>query len=176
MADFIPFPKIPRYKGAGIIITEKIDGTNAQVYITDNGQLHVGSRTRWISPEHDNFGFARWVRDNEESVRKLGVGHHYGEWWGPGIQRGYSGKEKVFSLFNAHRHDNVTETTGNDRIRTVPVLYKGESSDAQIDACIANLDVCGSVVSPGFMRPEGIVIYHVASRQSFKWTFGGDHK
>ncbi len=35
----------------------------------------------------------------------------------------------------------------------------------------------GSVVSPGFMRPEGIVIFHVASGQIFKATLDGDgHK
>lgn len=39
-------------------LTEKIDGTNAQVYIADDGRVVAGSRTRWISPEDDNFGFA----------------------------------------------------------------------------------------------------------------------
>ena len=37
MTEFQPFPKIPRLSRE-IVITEKIDGTNAQILITDDGQ------------------------------------------------------------------------------------------------------------------------------------------
>jgi hypothetical protein len=69
------------------VITEKIDGTNASILITDDGSdiAGVGSRTRWITPEDDNHGFAKWVKANHEELLKLGPGHHFGEWWGNGI-------------------------------------------------------------------------------------------
>ena len=100
--DFKEFPKMPRLSRE-IIVTEKIDGTNAQVAVAeldgysspgavwegDGLAIYAGSRTRWITPEADNFGFAAWVRDNAEELATLGPGNHFGEWWGRGIQRGY---------------------------------------------------------------------------------------
>lgn len=51
--DFVKFPSIARYS-RDCVITEKIDGTNAQICITEDGQFLTGSRTRWITPENDN--------------------------------------------------------------------------------------------------------------------------
>lgn len=176
--EFKAWPKIPRLRGKGIIITEKIDGTNAVLFVSEDPKECVlaGSKSRWLTPENDNFGFARWVQENEFAVRKLGLGYHYGEWWGPGIQRGYGNKVKVLSLFNTWRHDNVMMTTGSDRIRTVPVLYEGPWYRDTIDLTMQRLDIDGSYACPGFYRPEGIVVYHVDSRQHFKYTFDGDKK
>src|SRR4051812_9704882 len=104
MIPFIEFPKIPRLKRT-IVVTEKLDGTNASILVPeDDGPLLAGSRTRWITPEDDNYGFARWVRDREADLRvALGYGHHFGEWWGSGVQRRYGIAEKRFSLFNVGR-------------------------------------------------------------------------
>src|SRR5687767_1693749 len=84
---FTPFPSISRLS-RDIVVTEKLDGTNAQIHITQDGRVLAGSRNRWITPEADNFGFARWVAAHEDELRALGPGSHYGEWWGQGIQRG----------------------------------------------------------------------------------------
>ena len=65
MSEFMEFPKIARLSRA-CTITEKIDGTNASVFIGENGTFLCGSRTRWITPEDDNFGFARWAHDHKE--------------------------------------------------------------------------------------------------------------
>lgn len=97
--NFVGFPKIARLN-RDCIITEKIDGTNAQICITEDGGFLVGSRKKWITPENDNYGFARWAYENKEELLKLGVGSHFGEWWGQGIQRRYNMDKKVFSLFN----------------------------------------------------------------------------
>lgn len=75
--EFQEFPKMARLS-RDIIITEKIDGTNAQLLITEAGDLLVGSRTKWITPQDDNAGFARWVEENKENILKLGVGRHFG--------------------------------------------------------------------------------------------------
>ena len=79
--EFIPFPKIARLSRLAIV-SEKIDGTNAQVLITEDGDIFAGSRSRWITPEDDNYGFARWVEGNKDTLLKLGPGRHMGEWWG----------------------------------------------------------------------------------------------
>lgn len=126
---FEEFPKIARLSRE-CVITEKIDGTNAQVHIiaassledglsvvgplarlavsvdTERGLVMLaGSRTQHITPERDNHGFARWVTEHARELFALGEGRHFGEWWGSGIQRGYGLQkgEKRFSLFNVAR-------------------------------------------------------------------------
>ena len=118
MQEFIKFPKMGRFSRQ-CVVTEKIDGTNAQLFIVecdgyaedeavfqkDGLALFAGSRKRWITPKNDNFGFAAWVYDHGEELLTLGPGRHFGEWWGSGIQRGYGldKGEKRFSLFNVIR-------------------------------------------------------------------------
>ncbi len=170
MSEFEPFQKIPRLK-RGCVITEKIDGTNAQVYFADDGTMHVGSRNRWITPDNDNYGFARWCADNEQELRKLGPGRHFGEWWGSGIQRRYNVPDKRFSLFNVGRW--ATQELPSC-VSLVPVLHNGEFTTNAVDAALDLLRTQGSVASPGFMNPEGIVVFHVASQTLYKVTLGDD--
>ncbi len=175
MSEFQAFNKIPRLK-RGCVITEKIDGTNAQIYFTDEGQMFVGSRNRWITPEDDNYGFARWVHENEAELRKLGPGRHFGEWWGAGIQRRYDLTEKRFSLFNVGRW-SAPGIVLPSCVSLVPVLHNGEFSTNAVDAAMDLLRTRGSVASPGFMNPEGVVVFHVASQSVYKVTLGDDgHK
>lgn len=104
LSAFVEFPKIARLSRE-CIITEKIDGTNGQICIADDGKMLVGSRSRWITPEQDNYGFARWAMEHRDELMTLGVGRHFGEWWGSGCQRGYNlpKGEKRWSLFNVSR-------------------------------------------------------------------------
>jgi hypothetical protein len=167
--EFVEFPKMPRLSRE-IIVTEKIDGTNAQVHITEGGELFAGSRSRWITPEADNFGFARWVADNADALRELGSGSHFGEWWGAGIQRRYGLAEKRFSLFNVDRWGESRPSCCG----VVPVLYRGDFNTDAIEACLADLRENGSRAAPGFMNPEGVVVFHLAGRVGFKKTLHKD--
>lgn len=172
---FVEFPKINRLKD-GCIITEKIDGTNAQIHILEDGTVLAGSRNRYVTPEVDNYNWARWVKDHEDELRLLGPGRHYGEWWGIGIQRGYGLYERRFSLFNTHRW-RVGNLDLPSCCSVVPVLYNNTFSTGAVDITLAELGASGSVAAPGFMNPEGIVVYLPALRASFKVTFDGDrHK
>lgn len=167
---FVGFQKLTRLS-KGTLITEKIDGTNAQVLVTSEGLVVAGSRNRYLTVEDDNFGFARWVKDNEEELRKLGPGRHFGEWWGLGVQRGYGLKEKRFSLFNTGRWSNERPAC----CHVVPLLYAGEFTSEAVEKALADLAQRGSVASPGFMNPEGVVVF--AGGSLFKKTLGGDgHK
>lgn len=205
MSAFEGFPKMARLSRE-CIITEKIDGTNAQIYITDKDPcvtdgsiaesgglvMFAGSRTRWIAPESDNFGFAAWVKANADQLFGLGAGRHFGEWWGCGIQRGYGLTEKRFSLFNTLRwclHDaEPAQIPGADPrivktqqrlpecVGLVPVIYRGIFTTAACDNAICDLSEFGSRAVDGFMRPEGIVCYHIAGGVGFKKTLEKDEQ
>lgn len=172
LIPFIPFPKIARLSRLAVV-TEKIDGTNAQIHITDAGDMLIGSRTRWITPKDDNHGFAAWAEDHRSELLALGPGSHFGEWWGQGIQRRYGLTEKRFSLFNVGRW---RETPPPACCRLVPVLYEGPFDTMDVPLILARLRDSGSVAAPGFMNPEGIVIYHAAARQLFKKTLERDEE
>jgi len=174
----IPFPEMPKIPrlSRDCVITEKIDGTNANIYITDDGQFLTGSRTKWITPgkQTDNYGFSRWAHEYRADLMKLGPGHHFGEWWGLGIQRGYGLTEKRFSLFATHRWSDPAVRPACCSV--VPVLYYGIFSTEVIWRIIDDLAAVGSVAAPGFGQPEGVVIYHEASKQLFKKTIEKDDK
>lgn len=172
--EFVEFPKLPRLS-RDVIVTEKIDGTNAQIWISDDlTQVVAGSRSRWIYPNNgnaeDNFGFATWVEANRAELLKLGPGRHFGEWWGSGIQRKYGLTEKRFSLFNVSRWENERPAC----CHVVPVLYRGLFSTDYIDSILHDLRENGSAASPGFMNPEGIVVFHIAANIGFKKTIHKD--
>jgi hypothetical protein len=174
MADFEPFEKMARLS-RGCVITEKLDGTNAQVFIEDDGvTMHTGSRNRWITPEDDNYGFARWAVENRDELLKLGPGRHFGEWWGSGIQRRYglTGGDKRFSLFNTGRW--LSNPDKPECCHVVPLLYAGPFTDTAVASALAILADTGSYAAPGFMDPEGVVVFHSASRTLFKKTIKND--
>lgn len=167
--EFIEFPKMARLSRE-IIITEKIDGTNACVFVGEDGTIKAGSRTRWITPQDDNFGFAAWVERNADALRELGPGRHYGEWWGKGIQRGYGLTERRFSLFNVSRWSGTRPAC----CHVVPVLHRGNFDMSSILDALDDLRDFGSRAVEGFMRPEGIVVFHTAANIGFKKTLEKD--
>lgn len=190
--EFTPFPKISRLSRE-CVITEKIDGTNAQIFIgqRDLCPTHpafvvalssdeslfmlTGSRNRWITPENDNYGFAAWAKTNAEELFKLGPGHHFGEWWGAGIQRRYGLTEKRFSLFNTLRWANPeTSERPPACCSVVPELYRGLFDTSAINGVLNSLAEKGSAAAPGFLQPEGIIVYHLASKTLFKKTILDD--
>lgn len=213
---FQSWPKIARLN-RDICITEKLDGTNAAIGIYTEGKniaapgggcetvptgnliVYAQSRTRIITPEQDNMGFAAWVKENEEALKLLGPGLHFGEWWGQKIQRGYGMRHRTFSLFNTRRWCEKLEWAAvitdlkkkGINIDVVPVLYtgprlmpqgigkEGEAFYTPLDAAryaIQSLNLLGSAAVPGFMDPEGIVVFHTASQTAFKVTCEKDEQ
>lgn len=202
---FAPWPKIPRLR-RNIIITEKIDGTNAQISIRpypgqrdiqddprdifvedadgDCWFVRAGSRTRWLTTEHDNAGFFLWVHAYANLlVPLLGEGRHYGEWWGRKVQRTYNLDHNRFSLFNVTRWRTDITTPGplewdakiaGINLDVVPVLAAGSWSDELVDGALTKLRNYGSVAAPGYDNPEGIVVFHAASRSTYKVLLEND--
>lgn len=188
--EFQEFPKMARL-ARDMIVTEKIDGMNAQVFIAEDGTILAGSRSRWISPADDNFGFAAWVEEHRDELLTLGPGRHFGEWWGRGIQRGYGLQARRFSLFNSTRwaaHDEDVQPIPSLDPRAevkmqqrppkccdvVPVLIRGPFRTDAVDAALRLLRERGSYAAPGFMKPEGVVVFHTAGNVGFKKTVEKD--
>lgn len=199
--EFQKWASIPRLSKELVTVTEKIDGTNscirirpvdsedaygrvplAVVVLSDTEVYYVWaqSRTRFIFLAEDNFGFARWVYDNApELVKILGVGDHYGEWWGSKIQRGYGldKGERAFSLFNAPRwsetlHHNEPRTSISN-LYVVPTLYTGSLYDLNLSELREDLEANGSVVQPGF-KAEGMIVYLRELKASYKVLLEND--
>lgn len=202
--EFTPFPKIPRLNrtitvtekldgtNAAVVIVEVPFGQGvfpdpnrialvafeapcAEDYPDFEYHVYAQSRNRFIKPGDDNYGFAAWVKKNAETlVATLGAGTHFGEWYGAGIQRGYGILGKRFALFNTDRWGHLTDASPIPELGVVPVLYQGVYDNSEINLALALLHFDGSVASPDFMRPEGIVIWHHAARTSYKVTLEGD--
>lgn len=188
MLEFKEFPKIARLN-RGVIVTEKIDGTNGQVHIRklDGTSEHgidslvatsedffcvrAGSRNRWLRHDSsdDNYGFGRWVAAHADELAKLGAGTHYGEWWGQGIQRGYGEISKHFSLFNVARWSESRPACCD----VVPIVLSGTGFDS-VSVALDMLREFGSMAAPKFMKPEGIMAFHTASRTYHKVTLEKD--
>jgi len=189
--NFQEFPKIARFSRE-VIVTEKIDGTNGVIHIGEDGEFLVGSRTRWITPDNDNHGFARWAYEHQDELLELGPGRHFGEWWGSGIQRGYGlpKGDKRFSLFNVIRwclHGQKPQPipTADPRVvkmqdvlppcvGLVPVLWRGLFDNLNVGMIVSDLRLRGSQAAPGYMKPEGVIVFHVAGNVGFKKTLERD--
>lgn len=191
MNDFPKYGKTHRLYD-DILITEKLDGTNGLIQVklveepgyrplpgetlvllpdTTQVTVRAGSRERWLTSEKrdDNYGFARWVEENADMLALLGEGHHYGEWWGNGIQRKYGMAEKRFSLFNPFLVHQVPAGI----IEFVPILYQGLFSHTAIQAALRSLAYNGSQAAPGFMQAEGIIVRLMQARVNLKVIIDG---
>jgi len=174
--EFIEFPKIARLSRE-CVITEKIDGTNGCICIGEDGSFQVGSRTRWLNAQTgDNHGFLLWALTNKDELMKLGPGAHFGEWWGSGIQRGYGlvKGENRFSLFNVHRWADAAIRPACCSV--VPTICRGMFTTDLAEEALSELKNHGSLASEGFMKPEGIVIFHTAGGYLFKKTIEKDEQ
>jgi hypothetical protein len=191
VSKYPAFPKIPRWDRE-ILLTEKIDGTNGLIRIqpasfsvaedievqawppvaqAEDGEwydVQPGSRNRWLTPESDNHGFGKWAQNNAAELVKLGPGHHFGEWYGQGINRGYGLDGKRFMLFNTSRWAEAEVRPACCEVATVLGRTTGAQLGADLTAVIDDLNTHGSRHVPGYTKPEGIVLFHIAGNHLFK--------
>lgn len=179
-----------------VIVTEKIDGTNACLVFDDNGEMFAQSRNRIITPGTDNQGFARWAYHNQEELfHILGPGRHFGEWWGRSIGRKYNMEHNVFSVFNVGRFykaepgdplnsmsTRAATSSIFDQVSAVPHIYTGEYNSAEMQAAINDLRLTGSKASAvygiDYKDPEGVCFYFREFDKVAKLVFAnpGKHK
>lgn len=174
--EFVGMEKIYRLN-RDWVITEKLDGTNASILWSaterdedlalgefDGRWLYAASRTRWITPDSDNHGFARWVADHAEDLASLGPGRHFGEWFGLGINRGYGLKEKRLALFDQKWADPWARP---ECCTVVPVLgvINGYDIGNEVEGWLDYLRKYGSQMVAGFPHAEGVVAQHSQAKK-----------
>ena len=79
--------------------------------------------------------------------------------------------EKRFSLFNIHQWVDGRPAC----CHVVPVLWQGAFDSYFINQVLEELKL-GSYAAPGFMNPEGIMVFHTAGNNMFKVTCENDEK
>ena len=92
----------------------KLHGTNAAVRIEPDGTVVAQSRNRDLTTTDDNCGFAAFVERTADLWREAvdtwgGTRTYFGEWIGPGIQKGVAASaipRRTFCIF-AERIDGV---------------------------------------------------------------------
>lgn len=92
----------------------KLHGTNAGIQIKPNGEVLAQSRTAILGSGNDNAGFSAWVDSTQEYWKAFTDPKQiivvYGEWCGPGIQKGTAINqipEKSFCVFAVQCGDNL---------------------------------------------------------------------
>ncbi|MEU6246461.1 RNA ligase family protein [Glycomyces sp. NPDC047010] len=181
------WPKTPRLT-TPFVITEKLDGTNACIAISRLGDrsgvsaadldfpehhgvtvvytedgcfaVRAASRTRWIAPgPRDNFGFAQWASEHAGPLTLLGVGRHYGEWVGRGIQRGYGMDHRVWALFD-EKWRNALPYGLPPNVGVVPRIATaaGHELTKRVAWALDHLDKEGSYIGAPGAVAEGVVV------------------
>lgn len=96
----------------------KIDGTNSQCYLNDNGELRCGSRNRELTLDNDNAGFYNSMINEKNIIDYL---HKYpnhrifGEWLVPHSLKTYRDDAwRKFYIFD------VCENDENDKLKYIP--------------------------------------------------------
>lgn len=89
-------PLIPRHDT--IYVQPKLDGSNAQIFLKDDGSIGWGSRNHELNAEHDTLKMKGYIESNYDSLMKalvqLSETHRcpcilYGEWLVPHTIRNY---------------------------------------------------------------------------------------
>ena len=203
--EFKPWPKTTRLF-RDIVITEKIDGTNAAVQIIkadgithwkfEDGRreffdpqplnivnyqdeiyiVYAQSRNRLIFPGADNYGFAGWVAEHAFSLVV-----HLGE----GTHYGeWWGAGIGRNYGQARKRFSLFNThrfkdiyeESHGLIGCVPVLAQHTFDQDVIEDTLRELKFNGSFAAPGFMNPEGICVYHTQTKLVQKVTLDNNDK
>jgi len=124
MTAFFPWPSIGKLSdirppSSGRVSYRpkvKLHGTHAAIRIDSvqhEGTVTAQSRTRDLTVGEDNFGFASWVEHYSEALTPWHEDRVlYGEWYGPGVQKGVALSEvgrRKFAVYAA-RYGSVLVT------------------------------------------------------------------
>lgn len=93
------------------VVFYKIDGTNASVWMGDDGNICAGSRNRELSLDNDNQGFMEHVTDNDlfyNLLRDRPNWRLYGEWLVPHSLKTYRQEAwRKFYVFDVMQDDQL---------------------------------------------------------------------
>lgn len=105
--------------------TVKLHGTNAGISCTPDGEIIYRSRSRIITPDDDNYGFARHMASEHDTVCDVlsSIASNgqmvtiFGEWCGAGVQGGVAigAERKMFVVFAARVGDEWIDESHVER-------------------------------------------------------------
>ena len=162
-------------------IFPKIDGTNSQVWLDDDGNLCAGSRNRKLTIENDNAGFFEAILKDDRVKRYLDdhPGHRlYGEWLVPHSLKTYRDDAwRKFYVFDVcvdaetldgveyipyEEYAPVLMEYGLDFIDPIKVIVNPSQDDL-----IHCLDINDFLIQDGKGVGEGIVIKNYSYKNKF---------
>lgn len=169
----------PEVEGIEVGVTyifPKIDGTNASVWF-DNG-LKTGSRTKEITPENDNAGFAKFVQSSaklNQFFKEFPDVYLYGEWLVPHSLKTYKDTAwKKFYIFDVMQNDKfipyefykpMLEKYNLDYISPIAIIQNGSE-----DQYVKLLQNNNFLIEDGNGIGEGIVIKNYYFENKYKRT------
>jgi len=144
----------------------KLDGTNASVWMDDDGEIQAGSRNRHLTLDNDNAGFLAWVRD-QDNLREYFADYPndtlYGEWLVPHSLKTYRDdawrKFYVFDVMNAgvyghfEQYVDGLDQYGIDYLSPIAIVKNGTA-----DLFTGLLEKNTYLIKDGEGAGEGIVI------------------
>ncbi len=120
----------------------KIDGTNASVWLNEDGTVGAGSRNRSLSLESDNAGFYAWVQGQDNIKRFLKAYPDvilYGEWLVPHSLKTYRSEAwRRFYVFDVKQGDAFLpydeyklymDAFGFDYLAPIRIIKNGRDED-----------------------------------------------
>lgn len=151
-------------------IFSKIDGTNASVYLGDDGIVHAGSRKRELGVEsdQDNAGFYKWVLTQDNLCQFVKDNPHlrlFGEWLVPHALKTYRDDAwKKLYVFDVYDHNQNRFLTYDEyklllekyNIEYIPCLWK--IKNPTIDMLLDLLPKNTYLIKDGEGFGEGIVV------------------
>lgn len=151
--------------GDSIVITEKIDCSNASFTLDENGELQVFSRNVQLDESNNLNGFFQWVHENIKIDEIIPDYIYFGEWLGTPHKVSYLGYEKQFFLFDVYSKSDsiylpfraVKSEARWVGLNLVPVFYEGEFvSFEHLESYVGKTALNGKIgeLSSG----EGIVV------------------
>ncbi|MCM3387257.1 RNA ligase family protein [Ureibacillus chungkukjangi] len=114
------------------LIFPKLDGTNASVWLDNEGNIKGGSRNRQLTLENDNAGFYAYVVENEKLkgyLAKYPTHRLYGEWLVPHSLKTYRDDAwRKFYIFD------ITIDKEDDSVEYIPYdIYKPLLDEFDLD-------------------------------------------
>lgn len=154
----------------------KIDGTNASVWMNDDGVMCAGSRNRELTLDNDNAGFLKAMCQHEGVIDFLTSNPHlrlYGEWLVPHSLKTYREdawrKFYVFDVRNSQgenfpylAYKDILEAYDIDYIPPIRVIKNGSYDDF-----IKCLEENTYLIQDGQGAGEGIVIKNYSYRNKY---------
>lgn len=186
MAEFRRYMHIERFGNdevQGIELGEcyvfpKLDGTNASVWISDDGYLQAGSRNRHLSLEQDNAGFFNHIVEDQDVFSLLKAYPHwilYGEWLVPHSLKTYRDSAwRTFYVFDVYdtnegrylHYDEYAATLDAHSVEYLTPL--AVYNNVTYDNLLKELEKNNFLIKDGEGTGEGVVV----KNYSFENRFG----